>query len=198
MIMALFPGIFLLVPYFSWLPSSLTGSTLEAASGRRFAGAAAESWGIGRVAGCDWRPALAALQIAVYGRGIEPRAELHRLSGAGRCAEQDCLIELAWFSTATRRRRAAVKGIPLPDTKRIFVHYIDSPACDGDVLLDAVCEEQFATQGTRVVAANDFFPAVMAYLILILLSPAYNSFAFEGRRIQSYFMKPRCACATSW
>src|ERR1700730_15815645 len=27
------PGIFLLVPYFSWLPSSLTGSALEAASG---------------------------------------------------------------------------------------------------------------------------------------------------------------------
>jgi ABC-2 type transport system permease protein len=35
-----------------------------------------------------------------------------------------------------------------------------------------------------------FFPAAMAYLILILLSPAYNSFAFEGRGIQSYFMAP--------
>ena len=35
-----------------------------------------------------------------------------------------------------------------------------------------------------------FFPAVMAYLILILLSPAYNSFAFEGHGIQSYFMAP--------
>jgi len=35
-----------------------------------------------------------------------------------------------------------------------------------------------------------FFPAAMAYLILILLSPAYNSFAFEGNGIQSYFMAP--------
>jgi ABC-2 type transport system permease protein len=35
-----------------------------------------------------------------------------------------------------------------------------------------------------------FFPALMAYLILILLSPAYNSFAFEGRGIQTYFMTP--------
>jgi ABC-2 type transport system permease protein len=35
-----------------------------------------------------------------------------------------------------------------------------------------------------------FFPAAMAYLILILLSPAYNSFAFEGHGIQSYFMAP--------
>jgi ABC-2 type transport system permease protein len=35
-----------------------------------------------------------------------------------------------------------------------------------------------------------FFPALMAYLILILLSPAYNSFAFEGKGIQTYFMTP--------
>lgn len=35
-----------------------------------------------------------------------------------------------------------------------------------------------------------FFPAIMAYLILILLSPAYNSFSFEGKGIQSYFMAP--------
>jgi ABC-2 type transport system permease protein len=30
----------------------------------------------------------------------------------------------------------------------------------------------------------------MAYLILILLSPAYNSFAYEGKGIQTYFMAP--------
>ncbi len=35
-----------------------------------------------------------------------------------------------------------------------------------------------------------FFPGMMAYLILILLSPAYNSFAYEGRGIQTYFMAP--------
>jgi ABC-2 type transport system permease protein len=35
-----------------------------------------------------------------------------------------------------------------------------------------------------------FFPAIMAYLILILLSPAYNSFSFEGKGIQAYFMAP--------
>jgi len=30
----------------------------------------------------------------------------------------------------------------------------------------------------------------MAYLILILVSPAYNSFAYEGKGIQTYFMAP--------
>jgi len=35
-----------------------------------------------------------------------------------------------------------------------------------------------------------FFPGIMAYMILILLSPAYNSFAYEGKGIQTYFMAP--------
>jgi hypothetical protein len=35
-----------------------------------------------------------------------------------------------------------------------------------------------------------FFPAIMAYVLLILVSPAYNSFAYEGKGIQSYFMAP--------
>ncbi len=35
-----------------------------------------------------------------------------------------------------------------------------------------------------------FFPAILAYLILILITPAYNAFAFEGKGIQTYFMAP--------
>ena len=35
-----------------------------------------------------------------------------------------------------------------------------------------------------------FFPGILAYLILILVSPAYNSFAYEGKGIQTYFMAP--------
>lgn len=35
-----------------------------------------------------------------------------------------------------------------------------------------------------------FFPAIMGYLLLILVTPAYNSFAYEGKGIQTYFMSP--------
>jgi hypothetical protein len=35
-----------------------------------------------------------------------------------------------------------------------------------------------------------FFPGMMGYLILILMSPAYNCFAFDGKGIQTYFMSP--------
>jgi ABC-2 type transport system permease protein len=40
------------------------------------------------------------------------------------------------------------------------------------------------------VSVEWFFTGIMAYLILILLSPAYNSFAFEGKGIQTYYMAP--------
>jgi len=46
------------------------------------------------------------------------------------------------------------------------------------------------TKGGRGVSADTFFPGMMAYLILILMAPAYNCFAYEGRGIQTYFTAP--------
>ena len=40
------------------------------------------------------------------------------------------------------------------------------------------------------VSAEFFFPGMMAYLILILMAPAYNSFAYDGKGIQSFFTSP--------
>jgi ABC-2 type transport system permease protein len=40
------------------------------------------------------------------------------------------------------------------------------------------------------ISPEMFFRAIMAYLILLLMSPAYNSFSFEGKGILVYFMAP--------
>jgi hypothetical protein len=40
------------------------------------------------------------------------------------------------------------------------------------------------------LSADLFFPGMMAYLVLILMAPAYNSFAYEGRGMIGYFMAP--------
>ena len=40
------------------------------------------------------------------------------------------------------------------------------------------------------VSPDVFFPAVMGYVVLALIAPAYNAFAFEGRGMQTYFMLP--------
>jgi len=39
---------------------------------------------------------------------------------------------------------------------------------------------------------------MMAYLILILMAPAYNSFAYEGRGIQTYFTAPLRSAMYFW
>jgi ABC-2 type transport system permease protein len=40
------------------------------------------------------------------------------------------------------------------------------------------------------VSVEFFFPAMMGYLMLILMAPAYNSFAYDGKGIQTYFTSP--------
>lgn len=61
-------------------------------------------------------------------------------------------------------------------------------------LLVLVFSSQFAgrhpTVSGKAASAEMFFPGMMAYLILILMAPAYNSFAYEGRGIQTYFTAP--------
>jgi hypothetical protein len=42
----------------------------------------------------------------------------------------------------------------------------------------------------RGFSPENFFPAMMAYTVLMLMGPAYNAFAFEGRGILAYFMAP--------
>jgi hypothetical protein len=40
------------------------------------------------------------------------------------------------------------------------------------------------------VSPNLFFPGIMGYLLLMLMMPAYNCFAYEGRGVQTYFTAP--------
>jgi ABC-2 type transport system permease protein len=42
----------------------------------------------------------------------------------------------------------------------------------------------------RGISPDIFFPGMMGYLILMLMTPAYNCFAYEGRGIQTYFTAP--------
>lgn len=57
-----------------------------------------------------------------------------------------------------------------------------------------VFSTQFAGKHPTAVkhplSADLFFPGMMGYLILILMSPAYNAFAFDGKGIQTYFVAP--------
>ena len=46
------------------------------------------------------------------------------------------------------------------------------------------------SNASRGMAPEFFFPGLMAYIIFILMAPAYNAFAYESTGIQAYFMAP--------
>ncbi len=46
------------------------------------------------------------------------------------------------------------------------------------------------TAARHPISTELFFPGMMAYLLLILMAPAYNSFACDGKGIQSFFTSP--------
>jgi hypothetical protein len=46
------------------------------------------------------------------------------------------------------------------------------------------------SQAKSGISPESFFPGLVAYIILILMAPAYNSFAYENTGIQTYFTAP--------
>jgi hypothetical protein len=48
----------------------------------------------------------------------------------------------------------------------------------------------FHFSGGKGISPDLFFPGLMGYIILILMAPAYNSFAYENAGVQTYFTAP--------
>jgi ABC-2 type transport system permease protein len=180
------PRIVLLVPYFSWLPSALTGNAVAAASDANsqammLSVAGLLAW-LGATSGLLW------LRYKAQYLG-EELSESAAPSAAKRAARrQTAPSELPGFLSP-----------PVAGVMRKEFHYLTRNGFSFIALiLPPVMVMFFSMQfaGTHSqlkehgLSVQTFFPAAMAYLILILVSPAYNSFAFEGRGIQSYFMAP--------
>jgi ABC-2 type transport system permease protein len=180
------PRIVHLVPYFSWLPGSLAGNALAAASD-----ANSQTLHLTVVGLVVWLGATSGLLWLRY------RAQY--------LGEE--LSESAAPSAGKRtpRRQTASPILPgflsppVAGVMRKEFHYLTRNGFSFiTLILPPVMVMFFSIQFAgsspqlreRGVSPQAFFPAVMAYLILILLSPAYNSFAFEGHGIQSYFMAP--------
>jgi ABC-2 type transport system permease protein len=182
------PKIVHLVPYLSWLPGTLVGNALAAASDANSQALLLTVGGL-----LVWLGATSGLLWLRY------RAQY--------LGEE--LSETAAPSAGKRgpRRQAASSVLPgflsppVAGVMRKEFHYLTRNGFSFiTLILPPVMvmffSMQFAGSNSQIkehgLSPQAFFPAVMAYLILILLSPAYNSFAFEGHGIQSYFMAPVC------
>jgi ABC-2 type transport system permease protein len=180
------PRIVHLAPYFSWLPGTLTGNTVAAASEARSEDMILYVVGLlvwlGVTSGLLWRR----YQAQYLG---EELSESAAPSAAKRRARRQ----------TTSSRQPGFLPPPVAGVMRKEFHYMTRNGFSFITLIVPPVmvmffSMQFAGNNSQIkehgLSPQTFFPAVMAYLILILLSPAYNSFAFEGHGIQSYFMAP--------
>lgn len=188
------------LPYLAWLPGSLAGNAV--------AGAATSNLGLllGCLAGLFlWLTVLSALLWRRFkaqylgeelSESVAPEKRRRKDAVGGRSLEEKKKRDLA--------RARSWEGLPLvsPQVAGVIAkefHYVLRNGFSFvTFLLPPIMVVFFTFQFTgktsplkeHAFGPEMFFPAIMAYLILILLSPAYNSFSFEGKGIQCYFMAP--------
>jgi ABC-2 type transport system permease protein len=180
------PRIVHLVPYFSWLPGSLAGDALAGAtagdSQAVFVPLAGLVVWLGATSGLLWVRYKAQYLGEELSESAAPSA-----------------VKRGTRKQATSPRLPGFVSPPVAGVMRKEFHYLTRNGFSFVTLIlppvmVVFFSMQFAGNNSPLkehgLPPQTFFPAVMAYLILILLSPAYNSFAFEGHGIQSYFMAP--------
>ena len=176
-----------LLPYFSWLPPSLAGRAIAAVAQLQPAGflvgAGVLLLYVFLVSLLMWR------RFAAQYRGEE-------------LSETAAPVQASVRHTAKKDEGADGLSLLSPQVAAVVRKEFRYLTRNGfsfftllmPPLLVLIFTSQFAGKHPTVpikgISAETFFPGMMAYLILILMAPAYNSFAFEGRGIQTFFTAP--------
>jgi hypothetical protein len=176
-----------LIPYFSWLPPSLAGRAIAAVLQIQPAGFLLAFAGLllyGIIFGVFlWRRFAAQYRGEELSETLAPARSITRPAHANGDAA-DHLSALSPQVAGVLRKEFRY----LTRNGFAFFTLLLPP------LLVLLFTSEFAgkhpTVSGRPLSPDMFFPGMMAYLILILMAPAYNSFAYEGRGIQTYFMAP--------
>lgn len=174
------------LPYFAYFPASLAGKSAGAAAEGNYSEFAIAVAGIAGYAlffgGLLW------LRFAAQYRGEE--------LGETRAPEK------AIRSKARRESDADELGLLSPQVAAVIRKEIRYLLRNGFaallLLLPPILVFALITQATVFrfsgarsgISAELFFPGLVAYIILILMAPAYNSFAYENAGVQTYFTAP--------
>jgi ABC-2 type transport system permease protein len=175
-----------IVPYVSWMPGSLAGhavSTAVAADARGYwlAMAGLFVWAVVASA-LLWRRFAALYAGEELSESAAPvvavrRKEKEQAISAerpGLLSPQVAAMVAKEFRYLTRNGFAFL-SLLMPPIMVVFFTYQFGP---GSPLKE------------HSLKPTLFFPGLLAYVVLILMSPAYNAFAFESKGIQTYFMAP--------
>jgi hypothetical protein len=180
------PWLVYIVPYFAYFPASLAGNGVAAVSEghyREFALAVA-----GLACYAAFFGGLLWLRFAAQYRGEElsqtPAPERNVRNGVARRSGVDALALLPPQVAAVIRKEIRYL------LRNGFAALL--------LLLPPILVFALITQATLFrfsgpasgISPELFFPGLMAYIILILMAPAYNSFAYENTGVQTYFTAP--------
>jgi hypothetical protein len=182
------PWVLRLLPYLSPLPASLAGRAIGAALGDNLGGVLVGAAGL--IFYVFVFSALLWQRFAAQYRGEElsetpaPVQVIARTKSIEQTEQPETLRLLSPQVAAVLRKEFRY----LTRNAFAFLMLLMPP------LLVLLFSWQFAGLHTAAspqgISPNFFFPGMMAYLILILMAPSYNCFAYEGKGIQSYYMAP--------
>jgi len=179
------PWLMRALPYFVYFPASLAGKSIGAASARNYPEFLLAAAGM-RVTRCFFG-GLLWLRFAAQYRG----EELSESQAPGKTIQK----------TLKQETREDALGLMSPQIAAVIrkeFHYLMRNGFAALVLflppiLVFVLISQaslFRFTGGKGVSPEFFFPGLMGYIILILMAPAYNSFAYENTGVQTYFTAP--------
>ena len=179
------PRILEILPYISWLPGSLAGNAVGAAAIRNYRGVLSATAGLlvwlVVMSGLLWQRFEAQYRGEETNEAPAPKAAKKRDKRQASTAELPRFVSPQVVSVALKefryltRNGFALLTLVLPP---IMVMFFTMQFGRGSMLKEHALNPEL------------LFPGIMAYLILILMSPAYNAFAYEGKGIQAYFMAP--------
>jgi hypothetical protein len=174
-----------LLPYFAPLPPTLAGSAIDAAANGRLATMFLDVGGVGLYVMAF--SALLWVRFAAQYRG----EELSQTAAASRTVQR-----------ASATRGAGSDGLRLLSPQLAAVvrkefRYLMRNGFAGlllflpPILVFALISQATMLSGIRKgVPSEVFFTGLVGYIILILMAPAYNSFAYENTGVQTYFTAP--------
>jgi len=181
------PWIGRLLPYFAPFPASLAGRAIAGAAGHQYGellfGAAGLLAYVLLFSGLLWLRFASQYAGEELSETAAPARAVARPAAApieqpdtlSLLAPQVAAVVRKEFRYLTRNGFAFLTLLLPPLLVLLFSSQISMLGADGH---------------SRKVSPDLFFPGMMAYLILILMAPAYNAFAYEGRGIQTYFTAP--------
>jgi ABC-2 type transport system permease protein len=175
-----------ITPYFSWLPPSLAGKGIASAAQAHFGGLIIGSAGL-----LLYAAVLSILLWARFARQYRGE-ELSETAAPAPIAER-AVSEVDDAPDHLGALSPQVAAI----VRKEFRYFTRNSFSFFTLLMPPILVLLFSSMfagnhptSQHQVSPEMLFPGIMAYLVLILMSPAYNCFAFEGRGIQAYFMAP--------